>query len=124
MRSLPLALGCGVLGLGLSLGLGGCTHKQDYVDVKDVALGRVVVYRNGVAYYERRAEVEGDELRLGWQVTYKKEGLKPFVLRGRSTARYRDGKIAYLCDAYEPSVEGELAAWQRETGVPVDVSYT
>ena len=30
--------------------------------VDDVALGRVVVYRSGVAYYERRAVVEGNKL--------------------------------------------------------------
>lgn len=37
---------------------------QNYVRVDDVALGRVVVYRNGVAYYERRATVTGDELSM------------------------------------------------------------
>ncbi len=56
MRSLPLLLGAGLFGLVA------CAHRPDYVEVKDVALGRVVVYRNGVAYYERRATVEGDEL--------------------------------------------------------------
>ena len=30
-----------------------CGHN--YVKVDDMALGRVVVYRNGVAYFERRA---------------------------------------------------------------------
>jgi hypothetical protein len=30
----------------------------------EAALGRVVVYRNGVAYFERRATVKGNELRL------------------------------------------------------------
>ena len=29
-----------------------------------LALGRVVVYRNGIAYYERQARVEGDTLTL------------------------------------------------------------
>ena len=31
---------------------------------EQAALGRVVVYRNGIAYYERRAHVEGDKLTL------------------------------------------------------------
>jgi hypothetical protein len=35
-----------------------------FVKVDDVALGRVVVYRNGVAYYERRATVVGGELTI------------------------------------------------------------
>ncbi len=38
----------------------GCTPKHaSFVKVDDVALGRVVVYRNGVAYYERRTTVTG-----------------------------------------------------------------
>src|SRR3954469_10662921 len=38
----------------------GCGPKHaSFVKVDDVALGRVVVYRNGVAYYERRATVKG-----------------------------------------------------------------
>ena len=69
-------------------------------------------------------ESDGDELRLGWTVTYKKGGWKPFVLRGRSVARYRDGVIVRLCDAYDPSVEAEFASWRRETGIGVDASYT
>ena len=35
----------------------GATHKS-FVRVDDVALGRVVVYRNGVAFYERHAFVK------------------------------------------------------------------
>ncbi len=46
----------------LALYQAGC--GQNYVRVDDVALGRVVVYRNGVAYYERRATVSGDELSM------------------------------------------------------------
>src|SRR6478736_9958235 len=41
----------------------GCTPKHSsFVKVDEVALGRVVVYRNGVAYYERRATVRGGAL--------------------------------------------------------------
>lgn len=41
----------------------GCTHKRaTYIGVDGVALGRVVIYRNGVAYYERQAKVEGNKL--------------------------------------------------------------
>jgi len=41
----------------------GCGPKHaNFVKVDDVALGRVVVYRNGVAYYERRATVMGGAL--------------------------------------------------------------
>lgn len=47
-------------GLLLSAALVGCGPKHgNFVKVDDVALGRVVIYRNGVAYYERRATVKG-----------------------------------------------------------------
>src|SRR5512143_4176053 len=40
-----------------------CGPKHsNYVKVDDVALGRVVIYRNGVAFYERRATVAGGTL--------------------------------------------------------------
>ena len=35
---------------------------KTFVQVDQVALGRVVVYRNGVAYYERKAQVQGGKL--------------------------------------------------------------
>ncbi|MEZ4400377.1 MAG: hypothetical protein R3B06_10185 [Kofleriaceae bacterium] len=38
------------------------TKRSTFVKVDQVALGKVVVYRNGVAYYERRAQVEGGQL--------------------------------------------------------------
>lgn len=41
----------------------GCSATTTYVD-SDTTLGRIVVYRNGVAYYERTAEVSGDTLEL------------------------------------------------------------
>ena len=42
-----------------------CGHKpptKTFVKVEQVALGKVVVYRNGVAFYERRATVQGGKL--------------------------------------------------------------
>lgn len=47
-------------GILLSAALAGCGPKHSsFVKVDDVALGSVVIYRNGVAYYERRATVTG-----------------------------------------------------------------
>ena len=69
-------------------------------------------------------EVDGDEIRVSWTGTYRKAGVAPFVLRGRSTVRYRDGVIAILTDSYEPALERELAEWQRASKMDVDVSYT
>src|SRR5438093_1125943 len=50
-------------GFLLAAALSGCGPKHpNFVKVDNVALGRVVVYRNGVAFYERRATVSGGAL--------------------------------------------------------------
>ncbi len=48
----------------LALGGAGCGARTSYVRSSDTVLGRVVIYRNGVAYFERAATVEGDTLQL------------------------------------------------------------
>jgi len=48
----------------LALAGSGCGARTSYVRSSDTVLGRVVIYRNGVAYFERAATVEGDTLRL------------------------------------------------------------
>jgi hypothetical protein len=50
-------------GFLLAAAAAGCGPKHaTFVKVDDVALGRVVIYRNGVAFYERRATVAGGTL--------------------------------------------------------------
>ena len=46
-----------------ALGAVGCGSSTSYVK-SETTLGRVVVYRNGVAYFERYADVQGDSLKL------------------------------------------------------------
>jgi hypothetical protein len=41
-----------------------CTQHTSYVKADAAALGRVVVYRNGIAYYERKASVDSDKLTM------------------------------------------------------------
>ncbi|HTJ82199.1 MAG TPA: DUF4139 domain-containing protein, partial [Polyangiaceae bacterium] len=48
----------------LSLPAFGCATTTTSFVESDTTLGRVVVYRNGVAYFERTAEVEGSTLEL------------------------------------------------------------
>ncbi|MBI3784175.1 MAG: nuclear transport factor 2 family protein [Deltaproteobacteria bacterium] len=69
-------------------------------------------------------EVDGNEMRMTWAVTYSKEGIAPFVLRGQSTARYEGDKIVALTDSYDPSIETELEAWQKQNGLKLEASYT
>jgi hypothetical protein len=50
-------------GFLLAVAAAGCGPKHaSFVKVDEVALGRVVIYRNGVAFYERRATVAGGTL--------------------------------------------------------------
>jgi hypothetical protein len=69
-------------------------------------------------------EVSADEIRMAWKVVYRKEGVSPFELRGRSVARYANDKIVYLADSYDASMDREFTAWQQANGVQLDPSYT
>ena len=68
--------------------------------------------------------IEGDELRVSWNATYRKGDFEPFVLRGSTVATVRDGALATLSDIYDDAVEGELEAWMKVTGMQVNASYT
>jgi hypothetical protein len=50
--------------LPLGLGLGGCATTLPRPIESNAALGKVVIYRNGVAYFERYAELKGNQLKL------------------------------------------------------------
>lgn len=71
--------------LGVSAALLGCRH--DYVKVDDAALGRVVVYRNGVAYYERRAVLDKDTLRIRVPRDKVNDFLKSLTVRDAKTGK-------------------------------------
>jgi hypothetical protein len=75
-----LALALAAIGL-----LAGCA--RDYVKVDDAALGRVVVYRNGVAYFERRAHLTGDELELSVPTHMVNDFLKSLTVKDAATGR-------------------------------------
>ena len=63
-------------------------------------------------------------MRIGWEVTYEKSGTAPFVLPGRTSARFRDGKIATLTDSYDASVGPAAKRWMQENRMTFDPSYT
>ena len=54
----------GFVGLLCSIGATGCGSATSTYVRSDTALGRVVVYRNGVAYFERTAHVDDDTLHI------------------------------------------------------------
>jgi hypothetical protein len=67
--------------------------------------------------------MDGDTMRMSWEVTYRKQGKTPYVLRGSSGVRYRDGKIVWLGDSYGPDVDADGAAWMQQNGIALDPSY-
>ncbi len=69
-------------------------------------------------------EIEGDEIRMTWAVTYTLDGYENYILRGRSTVRYRDGLIVELTDHYDAEAAAYLVAWQSRNDLPIDPSYT
>src|SRR5262245_64440460 len=54
---------------------------------------------------------EGDTVKIIWTATYATPGAPPFVLRGRSTARYRGDAIVELVDEYGDETDEEAGAW-------------
>jgi hypothetical protein len=67
--------------------------------------------------------VDGDTVTLSWSVTYGRPGSPPFVLRGRSTATYADGRIARLADSYDASAGDSFRSWLAAHGRDLDPSY-
>lgn len=106
------AFGCSLRGTdaiftGIRKSLNGMDRKFD---------GRSVDVTDG-------PHAEGDDLRMAWTLTYRKQGKTPYVLRGRTEVRYRDGKIAYMADSYDPSVGPEAATWMQQNDMLLDPSY-
>jgi hypothetical protein len=83
----------------LTLGLLGCSTTASFVRSDTTTLGRVVVYRNGVAYFERSARVPDDTLRLTVPADKVDDFLKSLTVIDTAT-----GKAAPI--AYPTSVPG------------------
>ncbi|MBK7580841.1 MAG: DUF4139 domain-containing protein [Myxococcales bacterium] len=72
----------------LALPVGGCGASLSSRPVKtDAELGRVIVYRSGVAYFERHARVDGDRLVLNVPAERVDDFLKSLTIRDRKTGR-------------------------------------
>ena len=80
-------------------------------------------------FAERRPEITdppaeaGDSVSVGWAVTYVKPGAPAFVLRGRSTARFRGDRIVHLVDEYPDGMADEAASWSRAHAPDLDAAY-
>jgi hypothetical protein len=71
----------------LVLALGCSTHATSHVRSPETTLGRVVVYRNGVAYFERYAEVKEDALHLRVPADKVDDFLKSLTVADAATNR-------------------------------------
>ncbi|HET7545023.1 MAG TPA: hypothetical protein VFK05_34390 [Polyangiaceae bacterium] len=81
--------------------LSGCAASMPRPIQTDAALGRVVVYRNGVAYFERRAIVHGDRFAL----EVPAERLDDF-LKSLSVVDARTGKAVPISFPTQEHAEG------------------
>jgi hypothetical protein len=84
LTALPLLVGCGAT-------------TSSYVQAEDTTLGRVVLYRNGVAYFERTADVKDDTLRLSVPADKVDDFLKSLTVVDAKTGK--PAPIAYPTDA-------------------------
>lgn len=85
MRTKTTTFRTATLGFILTVGLGlGACASQDYVKT-DATLGRVVVYRNGVAFFERTAKLEGNELTMSVPRDKVDDFLKSLTVRDAAT---------------------------------------
>ncbi len=65
---------------------GGCAHRRERLTAPDAPLGRVIVYRSGVAYFERRATVQ-DEITLQVPADRVDDFLKSLTITDTASGR-------------------------------------
>ena len=86
MKALSIAA---MLTLGALATTTGCAHhaRSQFPTTSALSLDRVVLYRNGVGYFERRGQVEGDTLRLKVRKDQVNDLLKSLTIVDRKTGR-------------------------------------
>src|SRR4051812_41250891 len=88
------------LGL-LALGLGGC-GRQAIVEAEGLPLKHVVVYRNGVAYFERAGHVEESEVRFKMKETEVGDFLATLAVMERGGSSVRSAAFPLNVDDENP----------------------
>ncbi len=91
----------------------GCSSTTSFVD-SDTTLGRIVVYRNGVAYYERTAEVSGDTLELKVPADKVDDFLKSLTVLDAETKK--PAPVAYPTKPGAVSTDGTVTMNVKLTG--------
>jgi len=122
-----------------SLGATACSSFTSYVEAPETAaLGRVVIYRNGIAYYERKAKVEDGKVTLTVPQDKVDDFLKSLTIEDAVTRKplpvayptagaNNDGKVDMTIQVNDPEVRHvvltyitESPAWKPSYRVVVD----
>ena len=77
----------GLILLTLITATTGCANSSQYGATEALSLDRVVLYRNGIGYFERRGEVDGDILRIRCRKDQVNDILKSITVVDRSTGQ-------------------------------------
>jgi hypothetical protein len=77
----------GLILLTLITATAGCASSGQYGATEALSLDRVVLYRNGIGYFERRGEVDGDILRIRCRKDQVNDILKSITVVDRSTGQ-------------------------------------
>ena len=72
---------------------------------------------------EVSAAAQGQEVRIGWLVTYRFGEAPEMELPGRSVFTVADGVIVAMRDEYDDQQLGGVEAWMQEHGTGLDGSY-
>jgi hypothetical protein len=113
-----IASGLLVLELGLGLGAAGCASVPA-VDATGLPLKKVVIYRNGVGYFERGGRVDGDHVDFRVRKNEVGDFLATLAVleRGGSSVRSASFPLAVEKDAPEPP-PAPLSPIRNQFGMP------
>jgi len=104
-----------------------CGTYASHVETDDAALGRVVVYRNGIAYYERTAQVSDGVLSLTVPGDKINDFLKSLTVRDAKTGETlpiafptagnnaSDGKVEMQVQIHQPGVRDVILTYITES---------
>ena len=59
---------------------------------------------------------DGEEVSIGWLVTYRRDGAPNIVIPGRSVFTVVDGRIAAMRDEYDDTAMTPVEAWLQQYG--------
>ena len=68
-------------------------------------------------------QADGEEVGIGWLVTYRRGDAPKIGIPGRSVLTVVDGRIAAMRDEYDVAAMAPVGAWLQQYGADLDGSY-